>query len=183
MLEIAVTIDMHEIKDMVERKQVPYALSRTLTDLGRAATEANVKHAKSEYMIRRPWVLKGFQSTSARKNQLKSIVRHRDTYMLKHERGDMVSSLRGKYIAIPQRKKGRYERASVALKDPRTFFKGKSIIRRKFGTRQYELLFKLTEEARYAPTLKMEEIAQAIVDQKADDFFNRHWLDAIIHSK
>ena len=179
MLEIAVTIDMHEIKDMVEKKQVPYALSRTLTDLGRAATEANVKHAKNEYMIRRPWVLKGFQSSSARKNQLKSIVRHRDTYMLKHERGDMVRPSSGKYNAIPQRRKSKFARASLALKDARTFFRGKSIIRRKFGTRQYELLFKLVEEAQYAPTLKMEEIAQSIVDQKANDFFNKHWLEAV----
>ena len=182
MLNIAVTIDMHEIKDMVEKRQVPYALSRTLTDLGRAANRANIEHAKSEYMIRRPWVLKGFQSTSANKNRLETVIRHRDSYMLKHERGDMVRSLRGKFNAVPQRDKRTNARASLALKDPRTFFAGKSIIRRKFGTRQYELLFKLTEEAQYAPTLKMEEIAQAIVDEKADAFFHRHWLEAINHN-
>ena len=58
MLDVEVTIDMHEIKDMVEKRQVPYALVRTLTDLGREATKANIEHARDEYTIRRPRMLK-----------------------------------------------------------------------------------------------------------------------------
>ena len=179
MLDIYVTIDIHEIKDMVEKRQVPYALSRTLTDLGREATKENIKHAKSEYMIRRPWMLKGYQSTAARKNNLKAIIRHRDTYMSKHERGDKLRSLAGKVNAVPQRDRGRNVRAALALRDPRTFFQDKSIIRRIPRSRQYQLLFKLSDEAQYAPTLMMEKIAQAVVDEKAKETFGRHWLAAI----
>ncbi|MFK7822773.1 MAG: hypothetical protein AB8G05_01350 [Oligoflexales bacterium] len=179
MLDIEVTIDINEIKDMVEKRQVPYALSRTLTDLGKEATKANIRHAKDEYTIRRPWVLKGFQYTIARKNLLKTIVKHRDTYMSKHERGDKVRSQRSKFIAVPQENRGRSVRASVALRDPRTFFQGKSIIKRKPRSRQYLLLFKLSDDAQYAPTLMMEKIVQAVIDEKADSLFNKHWLAAI----
>ena len=178
-MEIKVEMDITDVEDIAKR-QVPFVLARTLTDLGRETNEAVKKHAQEQYMIRRHWMMKGFRTQGARKNFLKSLVFHRDTYMGKHERGDFVRSMNGKLNAVPQtRDSGRAARASAELKRPNTFIKGRAIIRRKVRSRQYELLFKLTEEARYQPTLQMEEIAQEIVNRKADEVSDRHWLNLI----
>ena len=67
-------------------------------------------------------------------------------------------------------------RASVELRKANTFVQGRGIVRRKNNTRRYELLFKLTDEARYLPTLKMEEIAREIVNRKADEVIDKNWF-------
>jgi hypothetical protein len=178
-MEITVEMDLSDVEDIAKR-QVPYVLARTLTDLGRETNEAVKRNARDQYMIRRPWMMKGFRTQGARKNFLQSLVYHRDPYMLKHERGDFVRSKNGKLNAVPQdRERGRNTRAMLALMKPNTFIKGRAIIKRKARSRRYELLFKLTEESRYAPTLKMEEIAQEIVNQKADSIMDNHWINLI----
>lgn len=177
MIEINVEMDLSDVNKIAKR-QIPFILSKTLTDLAKEATKENRKHAGEEYTIRRPWVMNGFRSQGARKDFLKALVFHRDTYMHKHERGDLVRSKAGKFNAIPQ-VKSRLRRASVELQKPNTFVQGRGIVRRKRGARTYELLFKLSDEARYLPTLKMQEIAQEVVNRKADELLDKHWANVI----
>ena len=179
MIEMKVEMDLSDVEDIATR-QVPFVLSQTLTELAREANGEVKKHAAKQYMHRRTWMMKGFRVQGARKNFLRSMLYHRDFYMLKHERGDFVRAKEGKLNAVPQSRGGtRLGRASVELKKANTFIQGHGIIRRKNRSRKYELLFKLTDEARYAPTLKMEEIAREIVERKADEISGKFWLSAI----
>ena len=100
--------------------------------------------------------------------------------MHKHERGEFIRAKEGKMNAVPQSRGGaRPGRASVELRKANTFIKGHGIVRRKKRSRNYELIFKLTDEARYAPTLKMMEIAQEVVNQKCDSVIDKHWINII----
>jgi len=173
LIEVKVEMDVSDIEDIAKR-QVPFVLSQTLTELAREANTEVKKHAAKQYMHRRTWMMKGFRVQGARKNFLRSMLYHRDFYMLKRERGDYVREKSGKLNAVPQ-ERNRRRRASVELRRADTFIRGRGIIRRKSKSRKYELLFKLTDEARYAPTLKMEEIAREIVNRKADEVMDRHW--------
>jgi hypothetical protein len=85
----------------------------------------------------------------------------------------------GKYNVVPYRRGQKLQRASLELKKPGTFIKGRSVIKRKPRSRRYELLFTLSDEAQYAPTLQMEEIAQEVVNQKADSIMDHHWINII----
>ncbi len=178
MIEMKVEMDLSDIEDIAKR-QVPFVLSQTLTELARETNDEVKKHAKNEYMIRRPWMMKGFRVQGARTRFLRAMVFHRDSYMHKHERGEYVRAKEGKHNVIPYRRGQRIGRASKELSKPGTFIKGRSVIRRKNRSRKYEILFTLSDEARYHPTLKMEEIAQHVVNQKADEISDKHWLNLI----
>ena len=176
MIEMKVEMDLINVEEIAHRK-VPFVLSQALTELAREANNEVKKHAKDQYMLRRPWMMKGFRVQGARSNFLRAMIFHRDSYMHKHERGDLIRAKEGKLNAVPQFRGGYSPgRASVELRKANTFVQGRGIVRRKNNTRRYELLFKLTDEARYLPTLKMEEIAREIVNRKADEVIDKNWF-------
>lgn len=179
MIEMKVEMDLSDIEDIAKR-QVPFVLSQTLTELARETNDEVKKHAKKEYMIRRPWMMKGFRVQGARTKFLRAMVFHRDSYMHKHERGDHLRAKEGKHNVIPFRRGQKVGRASKELSKPGTFIKGRSVIRRKNRSRRYEILFTLSDEAKYVPTLKMEETGKEIVDKKADEISGKHWLALIM---
>ena len=175
MIEVKVEMEILDVKDIADRK-VPFVLSKTLTELAQEANKEVKKHANSAYMIRRPWMMKGFRVQGARSKFLRAMIYHRDSYMHKHERGGYIRAQEGKHNVIPYHRGQKVGRASAELQKPDTFIRGRSVIRRKKRSRKYELLFTLSESAKYASTLKMEEIAREVVKRKADEVIDKHWL-------
>ena len=175
MIEMKVEMDLINVEEIAHRK-VPFVLSQALTELAREANNEVKKHAKDQYMLRRPWMMKGFRVQGARSNFLRAMIFHRDSYMHKHERGAFIREKSGKKNVMPYERGRNIGRASVELSKPGTFIKGRSIIRRRNKTRRYELLFTLADEARYLPSLKMEEIAREVVNRKADEVIDKQWF-------
>lgn len=92
----------------LERKQFPYVVAQTLTQLAKGAQETIRAGMPSRFHLRSRWEQMGVRIEPARKSDVRStgsceaVVKHIDTYMSRQETGGM-KRVSGKRLAIPEK--------------------------------------------------------------------------------
>lgn len=105
MLTIGVKSDLAELRNMLtafEDDQLPYTVARALTQTAMQARDEVRVAMRSEFTIRRDWVVTHISILMARKDNLQAMVYSSDPFMGRQEYGgEKIPMDGGKNIAVP----------------------------------------------------------------------------------
>lgn len=190
MIDISVFDDLHEMTkslNSIQRKQLPFAISRALNDTIFDARKSVVRRVQSVYDNKKKWYNAGsptgIKAITSRKTRL-FVELHAGAYFAeRQEEGGVKRAVSGKYVAIPvkgavarkfQRSDGitRLKRAQkgVFITTPKGN-KTPSVFKRVGKKRKVKRLFSFAPKTTTRSSFRFYETAKKVADRR----FTRHF--------
>tara|TARA_Y100000310_G_scaffold75263_1_gene71557 strand:+ start:18692 stop:19294 length:603 start_codon:yes stop_codon:yes gene_type:complete len=179
----------------IEKKQIPFATSRTLNDLAFQVRKANVTFIKKKYNNKTKWWTKsstvGLEVKKSTKRNLTASVgfKKRNYFVKLHEDGGIKKSRSGANLAIPTnhaRKARKYRMsggAKLALQQPKTFIgktrAGTTAIFQKKSKKVTRALYIFKRQVKIRKSLSFEARGRRIVNLNFKRTFAREFRKAM----
>lgn len=183
--------------DAVARKQIPFAMSRTLTLLAQEAVSKKRSKMPSIFKIRSKRVVKGISMLRAEKSDwplMEATVGSKDYFMVLQETGGAKRAEKGKHVAIPSKAVRRTTTGRVrASHKPKAILGKKTgsigsgagglVIRRKPTKRNpLSTMFLLRRRALVKPALGLLDTTEKVVESQYSRVFGRELGKALASS-
>lgn len=170
----------------LQKRQIPFATAKALTDTANQARGEIVKHLQSTYTLRTPWYKPGtrygINVAIAKKNNLVAEVFTRAPWMARHEEGGLKLPA-GRNLAIPSAFVKRTKRELISKANRPRNLKNAFLVRSKSGqetlfqrvgrgrNRTIRPMYFLERQAEIKPTLQFAEIAQKVGKERWKKIF------------
>lgn len=193
MVAIDVRADIDRIAkymDSLEKKQLPFATSRTLNSLAVMSQKAICDNIQRVFNNNRRWWDKrqrtGIKVEFSTKHKLDAAVYTRAHFAYIQEEGGIKKPNVGNNLAIPTSNVPKHLRSSKALRreqgNKNVFKAGKSIYKRIYGNR-LERLYSLTPRAKVRPRFGFRKTAVNVFNRQFDRVFTKEFDYALATAK
>ena len=187
-IEVDITRGIKKL-DNLEKKQLPFAMAKALTDTANDARDHYVDNILGQkYTLRGKWYKArtrfGFNVKKATKHDLTAVVYTRADWMRLHEKGG-IKKPQSTHLAIPTeliRRSKKTGKISKAMRPKQVMASGKGFIANKGGQKMImrrrtkkivEPIYLLERQARIKPTMDFKRSITSVVRRKFPWQFNR----------
>ena len=197
-ITLTVKVDMaRSLRDLdaFKRRQIPFATSRALNEIGRIARAAQTQGMFERFEVRRaPRMRTAVRMKASSKTRLETVLTIRDPHLVQHEEGGVrkpgdVQSAIVQAVAPAQRRRRIIRgsnRPKVILKRSKRAFvatmkSGKTGVFRRRGKKRYpiDLVFAFEKSVKLEPALEFEKTVLRVVERDWDRVFGREFGRAI----